>query len=151
MGNATVHPELPFEVFEEEMINPLKGVDLTANEEFVAGLLLDATSEKPIRMAEIAMTALHQKTVTLSDRQIREIVRSLRRDHGFPICSRKSANKETGHPPGYYWGRSEKELEEFSTVWMSQYKDEAVTLHRMLKVNYPRLAGQLRLDLAVEE
>src|SRR5689334_13369042 len=81
--------DLPFDVFEEELLDPIKGVDLSEEETFVAGLLLKATTDRPIRMAEVATAALHQKTLELSDRQIRTIVRSLRRTHGFPICSRK--------------------------------------------------------------
>ena len=137
--------DLPYEVFEEELLAPIRGVELSEIETFVAGLLLGATSAKPIKMAEIITLALHEQTVTLSDRQMRTIVRSLRRDHGFPICTRKGA------PAGYWWGRTEAELEEFTKVWMAQYKDEAQTLHIMLKTNYPRLAGQIRLNLAVEE
>lgn len=133
--------DLPFETFEQEMIDPLKGVELSEIELFVAGLILDARSEQPIKMAEIALAAMHQRAVDLSDRQIRTIVRCLRRDHGFPICTRKGA------PAGYWWGRTEAELAEFVRVWQAQYLDEAQTLHKMLKVNYPRLAGQMKLAL----
>lgn len=132
---------LPFETFETEMIDPLKGIDLKDNELLVAGLILDAKSNAPIKMAEIAVAAWHQRTVNLTDRQIRTIVRSLRRNHGFPICTRKGA------PAGYWWARTEAELEEFVNVWKSQYLDEAQTLHIMLKTNCPRLAGQMRLEL----
>lgn len=138
---ATTQPEFPFEVFEEEMVNPLKGVELSEMELFIASLLLAATSAKPIKMAGIIEAVENARGVTLTNRQVRIIMRSLRRNHAFPICTRK------GSPAGYYWGRSEKELEEFAGVWMAQYKDEAQTLHIMLKTNYPRLAGQMRLAL----
>lgn len=136
-----LNTELPFEVIEEAVMNPLTGIDLTENELFVAGVILAATSQTPIKMAMIIDRAFHERTVTLSTRQIRVIVRRLRRIHGFPICTRKGA------PAGYWWGRTEAELEEFVTVWKSQYIDEIQTLHKMLKVNYPRLAGQLKLAL----
>lgn len=72
MSEAKTQAEFPFDIFEEEMINPLNGIDLTENEEFVANLLLDATSEKPIKMAEIIVEALHKKTITLTDRMVRD-------------------------------------------------------------------------------
>lgn len=133
--------DLPFEAFEQEMIDPLKGVELSEMEEFVASLLLDATTDKPMKMADVAIAAWQQKTVELSDRKIREIVHSLRNEHGFPICSRKRK------PAGYWWGRTEAELEEFANVFFAQLKDEYHTVRKMLKTNYPRLAGQLKLAL----
>lgn len=133
--------DLPFETFEQEMLDPLKGVELSEIELFVAGLILDARSEKPIKMAEIALAAMHQRAVDLSDRQIRIIVRKLRREHGFPVLTRK------GKPAGYWWGRTADEMSEFVEVWKAQYLDEAQTLSKMLKVNYPRLAGQMKLAL----
>lgn len=138
---AWLQTDLPFDVFEEELLAPIKGVELTEIETFVAGLLLRATSEVPIKQAAIIVTAQTQLNAALSERQVRKIVRGLRRDHGFPICTRK------GDPAGYWWGRTEAELEEFVRVWQAQYLDEAQTLSMMLKTNYPRLAGQLRLAL----
>ncbi|QQS31871.1 MAG: hypothetical protein IPM50_09275 [Acidobacteriota bacterium] len=136
-----IDPELPFSTIEEEVIEPLRGVELTDTELFVAGLILNATTSKPIKMAEIIDRAYVDRDVKLTSRQVRIIVRSLRRVHGFPICTRK------GHPAGYWWGRSEAELEEFVNVWKAQYLDEITTLHTMIKINYPRLAGQLKLAL----
>lgn len=136
-----IDTELPFMTIEEEVIDPLRGVDLTETEIFVAGLILNATSAAPIKMAEIISRAEAELGLKLTTRQVRIIVRSLRRTHGFPICTRK------GHPAGYWWGRSEAELEEFVSVWKAQYLDEITTLHTMLRINYPRLAGQLKLAL----
>lgn len=136
-----IDPELPFTTLEEEVLDPLKGFELTDTEIFVAGHILNARSEMPIKMAEIIDRAEVELGLALTARQIRIIVRSLRRTHGFPICTRK------GHPAGYWWGRSEAELEEFVSVWKAQYLDEITTLQTMLKINYPRLAGQLQLAL----
>jgi|CXWL01.1.fsa_nt_gi hypothetical protein len=133
--------DLPFETIEEEILDPLKGVDLTETELCVAGLILNATVEAPIKLADIAIEAWRQRVIELTDRKVKETVRGLRRDHGFPICSRK------GKPAGYWWANSEEEIAEFVKGWKAQYLDEATTLHKMLKVNYPRLAGQLRLEL----
>lgn len=138
-----VQETLPFEIFEEEMISPLAGVDLTEQELFVASLLLDATSDRPIKQAEVIEQAEKQKGERLTNREVRKIVRSLRRTHGFPICSRKGA------PAGYWWGRTEDELAEFAKVFFAQIEDEAQTVGIMLRKNYPRLAGQMRLNLGL--
>jgi hypothetical protein len=36
-------------------------------------------------------------------------------------------------------------------VWKAQFIDEATTLSIMIKKNFPQLAGQLRLELDLEE
>ena len=133
--------DLPFEAFEQEMIDPLKGVPLSELESFVANLLLGATSSEPIKQAEIIAAVASKLEMTVSERMIRIVVRSLRRDRAFPICSRK------GKPAGYWWGRTEPELEEFIRVWRAQFLDEAQTLSIMIKANFPRLAGQMKLEL----
>lgn len=134
--------QLPYEVFEDEMIDPLRGVEMTEAERYIAGLILDAVSERPIKQAEIITAVLQNLGYGVTERQVRHIVRNLRRMHGFPICTRKGA------PAGYWWGRTEAELAEFVRVWQAQYLDEAQTLHMMLKTNYPRLAGQMKLALS---
>jgi len=139
---APEQSDLPFEIFEDEVLAPIAGRDLSEIEYFVATLLLRATTEVPVKQAAIIAAARSAKGVTLSERQTRIIVRTLRRDHAFPICSRKGA------PAGYWWGRTEAELEEFIRVWKAQFLDEAQTLSIMIKTNFPRLAGQLRLNLS---
>ncbi|HEV7700511.1 MAG TPA: hypothetical protein VGO43_09820 [Pyrinomonadaceae bacterium] len=143
--SESVSQDLPFEILEEEVLAPIRGVDLTSGEFFVASKLLTATSEKPMLQEELIVSALREQELSLSRRGIRTIVRSLRRTHAFPICSRK------GKPAGYWWGRSEEELAEFANVFMAQIEDEAQTVAIMLRKNYPRLAGQLRLNLGLEE
>lgn len=141
---AWISPEqadLPYEVFEDEVLAPIKGVDLTDLEWFVATLLLRATTEMPVKQKAIIQAVKERNGSELSDRKVREIIRSFRRDRTFPICSRKGA------PAGYWWGRTESELEEFIKVWKAQFIDEATTLSIMIKANFPRLAGQLRLAL----
>ena len=124
---------------------PLRGVELGETELFVATLLLKATTDQPIRVEEIIVRCLHERTIQLTARGLRKIIHDLRNEHRFPICSRK------GSPAGYWWARSEAELEEFKSVFLAQALDELRTIHRMLKTNSPRLAGQLRLELALEE
>lgn len=129
----------PFHVFAEEVLNPLSGQEMTPQEIFIAQLILEATTEKPIKMDEIIKD--YQKTFNekLSVRQLKIIVRSFRRDRAFPILSRRAA------PAGYWWCQTMDEMKEFSQLWQSQYFDEMRTLYVMLKHNYPRLAGQMRL------
>jgi len=132
--------DLPYDVFEDELLAPIRGVALSELETFVATLLLRHSSEVPIKIATV-IEAIKTRQIIVSDRQVKSIIRGFRRDRTFPICSRKSK------PAGYWWGRTEAELEEFVTSWKSQYLDEAKTLSLMIKANYPRLAGQMKLAL----
>jgi hypothetical protein len=136
----------PFEAFEEELLNPLNGVPLTDEESFVASLLLDATSEKPMKTEEIIERVADALGVRLSFRQLKIVIRSLRRNHAFPILSRRSK------PAGLWWCQSPDEMKEFARLWQSQYFDEMRTLYVMMKHNYPRLAGQMRFtDIPANE
>jgi hypothetical protein len=137
--------ELPYATYEEAVMKPWSGMDMTQAEQFIAGKILAATSEAPIKQVQIIAAVNRELNCPITERQVRAIVRNLRRVHCFPICTRKGA------PAGYWWGRTEEELAEFVKVWKAQFLDEATTLSIMLKKNYPRLAGQLRLDLSVEE
>lgn len=129
----------PFQVFEEEIVNPLNGQQMTETEEFIATLLLDASSEKPIKMAEIINAVADAFNEQISERQVKIIIRSFRRERGFPILTRRSK------PAGYWWCVSQKDMQTFEKMWLSQVMDELITLQIMKKRNYPRLAGQLRL------
>jgi hypothetical protein len=80
-----INADLHYETIEQEIIEPLKGVKLTEVEFFVASQILEARSEAPIKMAEIMDRAFERRSITLEPRQVRVIVRSLRRNHGFPI------------------------------------------------------------------
>lgn len=136
----TEQQAFPFRIFEEEMVAPVFGNELSEIERYIASMLLDAESETPVSMAQIIERVAELKNTTLSNRQVRVIIRSLRRDHAFPILSRRKA------PSGYWWCRSSAEMKEFTVLWQSQYFDEMMTLHVMVKHNYPRLAGQMRLN-----
>jgi hypothetical protein len=133
--------ELPYATFEEAVMKPWTGIDMTDVERFIAGLILEATSESPIKQADIIAAVGREFTGGITDRQVRHVVRNLRRMHGFPICTRK------GKPAGYWWARTEAEMEEFIQTWRAQFIDEAQTLSIMIKRNFPQLAGQLKLAL----
>lgn len=132
---------LPYETFEDEVIDPTSGIDLNEIEIVVAKHLLLATTSEPIRQKDLIAAVREERNVSLSERAVRVIIREFRRKRGFPICSRK------GSPAGYWWGRTESEVEEFANVFLAQIKDEASTVAMMLRKNYPRLAGQMKLGL----
>lgn len=129
----------PFFIFEEELLNPLNGQQMSPEETFIAQLILDGTSEKPVKMQRIIDEYQEVFGETISERQIKIIIRSFRRDRAFPILTRRSK------PAGYWWCQSVEEMKNFAQLWQSQYFDEMRTLYIMMKHNYPKLAGQLRL------
>ena len=132
--------EFKFEVFEHELLNPLRGHKLGDNELFIANLLLDATSATPMKIQDIR-EALHRNgRSAVSVRMVKRIVRALRKDHAFPILSRR------GEPAGFWWCASAEEMEEFIKLFRGQALDELHTLSKVVKENYPALAGQLRLE-----
>jgi len=129
-----------FEKLEAEMISPLAGHALTEIEEYIAGLLLRASSEKPFRIADIINYVGLNLHTTIDERAVKEIIRSLRRVHKFPILARRSK------PAGYWWCTSATDMEEFITLFRSQALDELHTLSQIVRHNYPDLIGQLRFD-----
>jgi len=155
--------QFKFEAFERELLNPLAGIKLTTAEEFVANLLLDATSEKPRTIAHIIRVqpcfycrgarkvgcghecpdcagSGSRAGQTLNERSVKAVVRALKKEHGLPILSRKH------NPPGYWWCGSKEEMEEYIVHARSQPLDELHTLSKMVKQNYPELAGQLSFE-----
>lgn len=139
MSDETKQLSFPFHVFEEERLNPLNGQQMTPEETFIAQIILEGTSEKPIKMQEIIDGYRDVFAEKLSERQLKIIIRSFRRDRAFPILSRRA------NPAGYWWCQSVAEMKEFAQLWQSQYFDEMRTLYVMMKHNFPHLAGQLRL------
>lgn len=137
-GAVTTQLSFPFQAFEEELANPIFGHQLTDIEAFVASLLLDVTSEKPMKSDEISEAVFNKFGERLSFRKVKLLIRSLRRDHAFPILSSRS------RPFGYFWCKSQDEMIRFEQMWLKQVMDELVTLQIMKKHNYPRLANQLR-------
>lgn len=128
-------------IFESELLNPLRGHDLSEEEAYVANLLLDASSEKPMDNDSIRR-ALEMKFDRSCDaRTIKKIIRTLRKEHAFPILARRIK------PFGYWWCSSKLEMQEFIETFRSQALDELHTLSRIVKENFPELAGQLRLEM----
>lgn len=132
--------QLKFEIYERELLNPLRGHELSDVENFIAGLLLTASTHRPTSIKEIVLAVKEQLGKWLSQRAVKSTIRSLRQDHKFPILSRKST------PPGYWWCSSAAEMEAFIESFRRQALDELHTLSTMIKHNYPALQGQLRFD-----
>lgn len=132
--------QIKFRKFEDELLSPLRGHALTAQELFVANLLLDATAQRPIGIKRIVDTVFKGKGDWLTERAVKDIVRRLRKEHAFPILSRKN------QPSGYWWCGSKEEMEVYITAARSQPLDELHTLSKMVRQNYPELAGQLSLE-----
>src|ERR1044072_5284672 len=135
--------QFKFEVLEREQINPLAGHALTELEEFVAVALLNGSSDRPIRIHDLILAAGGRFGEWPNDREIKDVVRALRKDHAFPIISRRSK------PPGLWWCASSAEMNEFIESFRKQALDELHTLSKIVRHNYPELAGQLKLEDAV--
>jgi hypothetical protein len=128
-------------MYEYELLNPLRGHQLTELESYIANLLLSANSERPIdnQMIRISVELRFQRKIDA--REVKAIIRVLRKDHSFPIISRRQK------PSGYWWCTSRGEMEAFIDTFKSQALDELHTLSRIVKENFPELAGQLKLEM----
>lgn len=142
MGIGVNDGELKFELFEAELLNPLRGHALSEIETFVAGLLLDASRNYPVGIRQIIAQVSRVKGFDLSERKVKDIVRTLRKDHAFPILASRKP------PAGYYWCSSAEEMTEFIESFKSQALDELHTLSKIVRHNYPALLGQLSLEEA---
>jgi hypothetical protein len=172
-----MNAELKHELFEAELLAPLRGHQLSEDESLIASLLLDASSERPIGIKHIVSVLNSRprresadrsqdtgksRRRRMDDRAVKDIIRTLRKDHEFPILSRKFARKaerdEAGtvtRPAtlaGYWYCQSETEMIDFIRDFQQQPLDELHTLSRIVKANYPKLTGQLTLhDAAFSE
>lgn len=129
--------QLKFTSFEEELLQPLRGHELTETEEFVASLLLTASTHRPYTGKEISEAVKSRFGKKLSQREVMDTIRQLRKEHDFPIVARRSK------PPGYWWCGSAKEMEAFIEYVRKHTLDEMHTLSKIVKRHYPALAGQL--------
>jgi hypothetical protein len=137
---ATNASQLKFKTFETELLNPLAGHKLTALEEYVASYLLTASSHAPIKIAEIIRAVRREKQLAVNERTVKDVVRTLRKQHRFPILSRRKK------PAGLWWCGSASEMEAFIESFRQQALDELHTLGRIVKENYPQFEGQLSFE-----
>ncbi|OLE52659.1 MAG: hypothetical protein AUG51_16950 [Acidobacteria bacterium 13_1_20CM_3_53_8] len=132
--------QLKFRLFEDELLNPLRGHELSELESFVASLLLNASSQKPIGIKEIKRAVHKHLEQRISERRVKAIIRKLRKVHFFPILS------HTAEPTGYWWSESSEQMKAFAERFQEQPLDQLHTLSKMVKHNYPELAGQLKFE-----
>lgn len=137
--------QIKFKEFEDELLSPLRGHALTETEEFVASLLLTVSIKRPMIGKEISEAVQKQFEIKLSQRAVMDAIRSLRKEHAFPILARRSK------PPGYWWCGSIKEMEEYIQYVRRHTLDEMHTVSRIVRHNYPSLAGQLNFDFSQVE
>lgn len=133
--------QLKFELHEQELLSPLRGHELSETESFIASLLLTANTYRPIGIEDIIEAVREQKGQRLSQRTVKDIIRTLRKAHSFPILARRKK------PTGYWWCSGISEMNDFISSFKAQALDELHTLSTMVKHNYPELSGQLKLEL----
>lgn len=131
--------ELKHELFEDSLLYPLRGLELTVVERFVAAMLLEAKAAEPIGIKRIRR-ALNDMNMPRSERDIKDIIRTLRKTHRLPIISRR---KDGG---GFWWCENEEQMRQYFKHASHQPLDSIGTLYGMIRENYPKLAGQLDLS-----
>ena len=132
--------EIRFKRFEHELFDPLRGHALSDVEKLVASALLDASKDKPIsndRLREMAGTELR---VVIDAREMKAVILRLREEHLFPIMAIKT------HPGGYWWCRSAEEMKAYYERVQKESLSRLSSISRVIKRNFPELAGQLGLD-----
>lgn len=132
-----------YELFEQELLNPLRGRKLTREEELVAGMILNASAAQPIGIKRLGRL-LREAGSPASEREVKDIVRTLRKKHELPILSRRMKGG------GLWWCENEEQMKEYVKHASKQPLDELHTLSRIVKANYPRLVGQLHLEDAAQ-
>ncbi|MGH9942460.1 MAG: hypothetical protein ACRD9R_08910 [Pyrinomonadaceae bacterium] len=132
--------QLKFRLYEDELLAPLSGHELTELERFIASLLLSANTHRPVGIAEIIRSAEFILSKKVSERAVKQTIRSLRKEHKFPILARRK------QPTGYWWCASTAEMQAFIESFRAQALDELHTLSQIVKHNYPALQGQLSFE-----
>ena len=133
--------QLKYELFERELIDPLHGKTLSKEEHLVASMILDATAKQPIGLKRLRR-ALVTAGYPMTERWVKDIIRTLRKKHELPILSRRNKGG------GFWWCEDEQQMRDYYTHASKQPLDELHTLSRIVKANYPLLVGQLTLQEA---
>lgn len=81
--------QLKFADLEREMLSPLRGLALTKDELFVATMLLEATAAQPIGIKHLRRALEEARGYGVIEREVKDIVRTLRKLHELPIISRR--------------------------------------------------------------
>jgi hypothetical protein len=117
----------------------------TEIERFIVWLLKQATSEKPLGIAEIRVRVREELKEMISEREIKGFIRDLRREHGMAVLARR------GSPSGYYLCSNREEMKRFASAFIAQANDEMETIRKILRRNYPSLMGELKIGATYEE
>lgn len=133
-----------FRQFEQALLKPRNGVAMTELEAFIASYLLDASSERPRNSQQIIFAVRDVFGESITPRKVKDAIRALRKLHALPIMARRKK------PTGYWWCASTDEMNDFVQLFRAQALDELHTLSRILKTNYPALAGQLNFEEYLE-
>ncbi len=134
--------QLNFITLEREMLDPLAGVELTDVERIIALQLIAASSQTPVTGKHLRLAVREATDTKIDERQLKATIRRLRRQHKFPVLSRRSL------PRGYWWCTSVEEMQGFIETFRASALDELSTLATIIRHNYPALSGQLKLDVS---
>jgi biotin operon repressor len=106
-----------------------------------ARALVKATPERPVTGRVL------QAHLGVSERAVKGFVELLRCDWQLPIGSSRE------EPHGYYWISTPEQFDRWFQTFSAQAMAELKTAYRLMKSNYPELAGQLPLHFraALEE
>ncbi len=132
-------PQLKYELFERVLINPLHGKNLSREEHLIASMILDATAAQPIGLKRLGR-GLADADCAVTERTVKDIIRTLRKKHELPILSRRNKGG------GFWWCEDEQQMRDYYKHASRQPLDELHTLSRIVKANYPVLVGQLTLQ-----
>jgi hypothetical protein len=115
--------------------------DLPPVERAVALYLSDnASSGSPVALRDVLGMLASRFAWQINEREVKAIIRELRRTYGLPVMSRK------GRPSGYWLCSSVEEMQEWIRTFKAQSLDELATLAKVVRVNYPQLAGQIEIE-----
>lgn len=113
--------------------------DIDANLFFLAQTLTPFTTTKPVPRIYLQTWLKHE-----DERRTKKLIERLRYEWLLPIGSRK-------HDPVGYWIITD--AADF-TQWQREFRRSSITqlttLHRVARANFPELAGQTKMDFALQ-
>src|ERR1044072_3417581 len=112
--------EFKYDLFEEELLAPRRGKELTQQEQLVASMILDATAKKPIGLKRLRR-ALKLSGVAITERDLKDTIRTRRKKHELPILSRRNKGG------GFWWCENEEQMRAYYKHASKQPLDELHT------------------------
>ncbi len=132
--------KIRFERFERELLDPLRAHALSDVEKLVASALLDASKESPVSNERLRDLVGAELRIVIDEREMKAVILRLREEHLFPIMAVKA------NPGGYWWCGSAEEMKAYYERVRKESISRLATVSKLIKVNFPELAGQLGLD-----